>query len=185
MLMYKRHLFTSLHRWPSLSTSYGRQIKSTIRSHWMRMKISGLFIQQCLTTDFSHLPSRHWTPTPSAPSNTKLADWDTRKHFQAFLTHTSHPRAGWENRCQQSTPHAAGKEPDRTSNEQQAAHQPFTTARFPWYLQYNILHVAVCGPQRSAGLQVHKPVRGTLHVCRVALPLWGITESYTAERASS
>jgi hypothetical protein len=27
--------------------------------------------------------------------------------------HTSHPQAGWENRCQQSTTHSAGKEPDK------------------------------------------------------------------------
>lgn len=143
MLMCKRHLFTLLNRWPSLSSSHGRQIKSTIRSHWMRMRISGLFIWQFLTIDFSHLPSRHWTLSLSVPSNTKLTDQDTRKHFRAFLTHTSHPRAGWENRCQQSTTHTAGKEPDRISNEQQAAHQPLTTARFTWYLQYSVLHVAV------------------------------------------
>ena len=71
--------------------------------------------------------------------------------------HTSHPQAGWENRCQQSTTHSAGKEPDRTSNEQQAAHQPFATARFTWYLQYNVLHIAVCGPQRRAGFQAQPP----------------------------
>lgn len=38
--------------------------------------------------------------------------------------HTSHPQAGWENRCQQSTTHSAGKEPDRISNEQQAPTNP-------------------------------------------------------------
>lgn len=59
------------------------------------------------------LSKQHWDP-----------DSDTRKHFQAFRRHTSHPQAGWENRCQQSTTHSAGKEPDRISNEQQAATNP-------------------------------------------------------------
>ena len=67
-------------------------------------------------------------PLQATPSSTAS---DTRKHFQAFLVHTSHPLAGWETRCQQSTTHPAGKEPDGMANEQQAAHQPFTTMRFP------------------------------------------------------
>ena len=75
------------------------------------------------------LPSLNPLPPPlqAAPSST---DSDTRKHFQAFLMHTSYPEAGWENRCQQSTTHPPGKEPDGTSNEQQVAHQPTTPASF-------------------------------------------------------
>lgn len=45
--------------------------------------------------------------------------------------HTSHPRAGWENRCQQFTTHPAGKEPDRISNEQQAATNPSPLQEVP------------------------------------------------------
>lgn len=114
------------------------------------------------------LPSLNPLPPPlqAAPSST---DSDTRKHFQAFLMHTSYPEAGWENRCQQSTTHPPGKEPDGTSNEQQVAHQPTTPASFPWNLQHEV-HIAIRDPQRRAGGQVQRPVRGTLHSVQ-CLPL--------------
>lgn len=147
-----------------------------------------------MKSQFYLVVSHHWffssllpalNPHPLLSKQHQDLDSDTRKHFQAFLMHTSHPQAGWENRCQQSTTHSAGKEPDRIPNEQQAAYQSFTTARFTWGLQYNVLHIAVCGPQRRVGLQVHTQVWGTLHFCWVALPLWATTVSYTTERVFS
>ena len=113
------------------------------------------------------LPSLNPPPLPSKQH--QAPQTHTRKHFQAFLMHTSYPEAGWENRCQQSTTHPPGKEPDGTSNEQQVAHQPTTLARFPWNLQLEV-HIIIRDPQRRASGQVQRPVGGTLHSVQ-CLPL--------------